>query len=203
MFLAPGAAQVAGSRLLVSTPPTSYDPADGRELWKASIGGLSLGGLDLDETGDVLYCGFVDNATSQGVVAAIEASTGKTVWTAPLGEDVLPLLERPWRVGATVVVPLWSGEIAGLDAASGAIRWRHRPAVARLGGVTVAGRRVWFLTRHGEVVGLDLNDGRPAARFASPVPLNAAEGFAQRPSVVGRRLIVPLNTNLVGFEIAP
>jgi outer membrane protein assembly factor BamB len=110
-------------------------------------------------------------------------------------------MERPWSIGSSVVVPLWSGAIACVDAATGAVRWRHQPAVARLGGVTVSAGHVWFLQRNSEVVGLDLATGLAAARFAAASPVHATKAFAQRPLVAGDRLVVPLNDSLIGFKL--
>ncbi|MBA2451408.1 MAG: PQQ-binding-like beta-propeller repeat protein [Chloroflexi bacterium] len=88
----------------------------------------------------------------------------------------------------------------GLDAASGAERWRHEPEDGRFGGIAVEGGRVWLVLENGWVLALDAHTGLPIARF-SALELNlAGAGAWHRPARIGDTIIVPLGLVTLGLE---
>ena len=109
-------------------------------------------------------------------------------------------LDQLWAQDDLVVVPDLSGKVIVLDAETGAERWRFAPPVGRLGTITVARDRVWFMLENARLYGLDLATGRPIARLTElELSLNG-QGLTQRPTFVGDRLIFPAGLMLLGLE---
>jgi glucose dehydrogenase len=100
-----------------------------------------------------------------------------------------------------LVVPAWNGGIMGLDATTGAERWRHQPGTPRRGAITVANGRVWLMQQNLEVVGLDAGKGHVVARFALDIDLSSISSFAPRVLVMGNRLLAPFAMMLLGLDL--
>jgi outer membrane protein assembly factor BamB len=203
-FLGTGGALVHDGAVLVSSPPSAFDLATGAPRWRAdpaALGGLALGGPALDPAGATLFVGLGDPRTNEGLVAALDAADGRLRWRAGLGGESLRGIERVWLDGDTVVVPASSGAVIGLDATSGQERWRYRPGTPRLGSVTVADGRAWLVLENANVVGLDVQTGRLAARFRDLNTSLNGQGINQRPALVDGQLVVAIGRRLLAFPL--
>lgn len=196
-----GGTVVRDGTLYLSTPPSAYDLATGERLWQAEAGGTALGGPALSESGEALFVGLVDEQGT-GSVVALNSSDGTTRWRAELGQDVLSPLERLWSAGEALIVPSLggTGHVIALDAANGAELWRHEPAEARFGAITVADGRVWFGLQNGQVMALEARRGELAARYGDVMQALGDYSVAQRPAVIGDRVVVSIGLGLFGFE---
>ena len=200
-----GGVVAAGQTVFSSTPPAAYDLATGRQVWQAQVGGLGLGGPALKETGDTLFVGVMDPASEQGEVVALDTASGEIRWQVELpANTILHPLDRLWPAGDVLVAPLLgqAGLVLGLDMATGAERWRYLPApVPRFGNLTVTTGRVWLALEEGQVLVLDAGTGREVASYNDVLQNLNEYSFAQRPALVGGRLIAPQSLVLLGFEL--
>jgi outer membrane protein assembly factor BamB len=188
----------------LSTPPSAVDLASGAQRWRADPsepGGLALGGPALDAAGETVFVGLVDPGTGLGRVAALDTRDGRMRWRVDLGSESLRDSERVWLDGDTVVVPSVSGTVIGLEAATGRERWRYRPTAPRLGSVSVIDGRAWLVLEDAQIIGLDVQTGRPALFFRDlNVSLNG-QGINQRPNLVAGKLLVAVGRMLLGFPL--
>jgi outer membrane protein assembly factor BamB len=197
----PGGAVVSRGSVYTSTPPAAFEAETGRQRWQAAFAESGVGGPAVDEASGMVYVGLAGGSGDDGAVAALDASDGRVRWRTSLEADVLNPLEALWLSGGTVVVPTGSGAVVGLDGVTGAVLWHYTPAVPRLASVTVAQGRVWLVLQNGEVIGLDASSGRVAARFADLQRNLNGVGLAQRPAVIGDRVIVPIGGELLGLKV--
>lgn len=193
-----GGVAVHGGRAFTAAPAGALDLATGRLLWSTPEAGIGSPGVSA--SGDRVWVATLDSASDTGGLAAFDAADGRPLWRASLGAGAaMSPAERPWALDDVVVVPLLDGPVVGVDAATGALRWRFAPAGGRLGGVTVAGGRVVVVHLDGAVTLLD-SRGRAVGRF-SDVELNleAYSGF-QRPAVVGGVIVAPIGVALLAVR---
>lgn len=199
--IAAGGVAVYGETVFVGSPPSAFDLATGERRWRAEVEEMGIGGPVLSETGDTLFVGLFDPETEIGAVAAINTADGSIRWRARLQAEVLSIVESLWLSGETLIVPGLNGQILGLDAAGGAERWRYTPIAPRLGAVTVAEGWVWSILENGQVIALDAETGALAASF-SDIELNLnGLGLAQRPLVLGDKVVVPLGLVLLALDL--
>jgi outer membrane protein assembly factor BamB len=118
---------------------TAIDLATGHEVWRTDRWAVRES-LGLSEDGKRVYV-----RTTQDIVAAISTSAGspETVWetNAGFGYDInsAMLVEKD----GVVFYGTKNGLLIALDAATGAVKWRHRVGVALLNTVTpLNGREV-------------------------------------------------------------
>ena len=183
----------------ISTPPMAFDLHTGQRLWAADHT-QSTGGIALSAQGETLYVGLYDPLTDGGSIAALNTADGSRRWQISLGKDVLATLDAPHPRGEDVIVPLLSGKVIALDAASGAQRWTYQPAQPRFGNVNLLNGRVWLALQNGELLALDAMTGKPAARFSNVALSLTGYSFAQRPVQIGNRVIAVLGVRIVGLE---
>jgi outer membrane protein assembly factor BamB len=192
-------ADAARGVVYISTPPMAFDLRTGRQLWQAQQT-QATGGAALSAQGETLYVGLYDPQADGGSIAALNTADGSLRWQTSLGKDVLATLDRPSLHGTDVIVPLLSGKVIGLDAATGTQRWRYTPTQPRFGAIGLIDGRVWLALQNGELLALDATSGQPAARFNN-VALNlAGYSFAQRPLQIGNRLIAVLGMRVIGLK---
>jgi outer membrane protein assembly factor BamB len=167
--------------------------------WRADIGaGSSDDGQLLARP--VVAGGRVFTMDAEGTIRAFAADSGASVWaSAPQEADGLiggGLAYADGRLFAT----LSSGEVLGLDAASGTEMWRQSLVLPLRAAPTVAENRVLVPSADNQLYALDASTGRPVWRHAgffegaallggpSPavdrglvvVPYSSAEVFALR-----------------------
>jgi len=195
-----GGARPAGAGRLVILPyPTgdvvAVDPASGNAAWSSRVSGsrpgVAYAGVR-DITGDPVVVGnTVFVANQSGRVAAFDAGSGVTRWTAREGA-----YSPVWPVGGSLFLISDAGELVRLDAATGARIWgaelphytrdreRRRAEVFAHYGPVVAGGRVLVLSNDGRMRSFDPASGDLLSDVALP------RGATTNPAVVGGTLFV-------------
>jgi len=147
----------------------AFDAADGRMLWKRSVG--IHNGHDDDSLramhGDYARIGYGRRIYpgDWGGVETQMASDGSTVYVpvnnlyAIYGGQTLPRQQDPTR---------GTGEMVALDIATGAVRWDRRLPHGEYGGATVTNDLVLTTTYDGTVWALDRRDG--SVRWSGRLP---------------------------------
>lgn len=108
-----------GDAALSGAMPGSGPTTEPTVLWEASSNGGGIMGMAIDD--DVLYFATKD----PGAVVAVDRTTGAVLWTSGLGEE--STVFGPAPAGNVVAVGVWASGangVVGLDAATGAERWR-------------------------------------------------------------------------------
>jgi len=123
--VANGAAYVSASRQGAGTTSdnllVAVSLATHAILWSAGVTGR-----DLAATGSTVYVsGEASDLSGTIPLSAVEASTGKTLWSQPIAHagQAGGFLSPPLVSGGTVFVSTYGGYAYALDAASGAQRW--------------------------------------------------------------------------------
>jgi outer membrane protein assembly factor BamB len=122
------------------------DPASGETLWRSTITGM----VGLVGRGDVVF------ASGDARVIAVQASTGKVIWTTSLGQraGLQPALAAGW-----LMVPT-GRSLLFIDPASGAIRHSFDPGKGVTATPEVRGLSVYLLSNLGFVYALEMNYSR-------------------------------------------
>lgn len=199
-----GVATTDGSAY-ISAPVSRLDLASGETVWEAAELTGGTGSPALSPDGRVLYVGRLDPATG-GEVIALNADDGAILWRSALGQTTLNLLDRPWLDGDVLLIPTLSGSALGLDAATGEVRWQAALPAPRFGAITVADEQAVMALTDGQVVALSTQDGRIVSRGGDREGGLEGYAFAQRPLLVGGRLIVAFGSSLRSYipaEAAP
>lgn len=121
-----------------------------RQAWTARIGTVAGFPLDIHTAGNV-----VTVASSDGVVAAIDARTGGDVWRTALAE---PLSAGVGSDGKAAAVVTRSNALVVLDA--GRERWRQSLVAQVFTPPLVAGGRVFVLSADRSLTAFDATTGR-------------------------------------------
>ncbi len=160
-----------------------------RQAWTARVGNVAGLPLEVHAAGNV-----VTVASSDGVVAAIDARTGGDVWRTALGE---PLSAAVGSDGKSAAVVSRSNALIVLD--SGRERWRETLAAQVFTPPLVAGGRVFVLSADRSVSAYDATTGRrlwAQQRPGEPLVLRQAGVLL----AVGDTLVVGLSGRLVGLN---
>jgi outer membrane protein assembly factor BamB len=197
----PGGVEFAGEALFTAAPVARLDPRTGETVWEAPELSGGTGSPALSADGRVVYLGRVD-PMSGGEVVALSASDGSILWRAALGGHALSLFDRPAASGDRVVVPTLGGALFGLDARTGEVLWQSELPAPVFGAVTVAEGRIYAALTDGEVVGLSAQDGRAVLRGGDREGGLEGYAFAQRPLLLGDRLIVSFGSSMRGYRAA-
>lgn len=151
---------IQGDQLVVGADvePTghlyAFDRTSGRVLWKLpSPGGVSTQVL----AGE----GLVYAQTTYGEVWAVDAATGRRVWThAAVGPGAVGWRQvDPVLAGKRLIVAWPSGDVEALDVASGRLLWRVPLAQTPNTSLAVVGPHVLVGTMEGRLHRLSLADG--------------------------------------------
>ena len=183
----------------VSTQPAAFDLGTGAPRWRADVVGTVSGGAALSPSGDTLFVVAAGGGGAGPALLALGTADGRERWRTGLGAVAASIRERPWVTGDTVVIGLFSGEVIGLDAASGAERWRYRPPVTRYGAVGVEDGLVLLTLENGQLVALDAATGEVVARSRRLSGTFSGRTLGPRPTLVGQVIVAPLGTVLVGY----
>ncbi len=195
-----GGAAIRDGFVYISTPPSAFELSTGKVRWQMEgAPGLPSGGVSLSGNGDTLYVGMHKGDKSGGIVVALSTSDGEISWQSDLKENALSPKEPIWPSDGLLIVPLLSGDVMALDETTGAESWRYKPQAPRMGNITVAEGRVWFALENGQVIGLSAKSGKPVAQFSDLDLSLGGIGFAQRPALIGGKLIVTLGIALLGL----
>ncbi|OYD47989.1 outer membrane protein assembly factor BamB [Acidovorax kalamii] len=160
-----------------------------RQAWTARVGNVAGLPLDVHALGNV-----VTVASSDGVVAAIDARTGGDVWRTTLGE---PLSAAVGSDGKSAAVVSRNNALIVLEA--GRERWRETLAAQVFTPPLVAGGRVFVLSADRSVSAYDATTGRrlwAQQRPGEPLVLRQAGVLL----AVGDTLVVGLSGRLVGLN---
>ncbi|MCO5357761.1 outer membrane protein assembly factor BamB [Acidovorax kalamii] len=160
-----------------------------RQAWTARVGNVAGLPLDVHALGNV-----VTVASSDGVVAAIDARTGGDVWRTALGE---PLSAAVGSDGKSAAVVSRNNALIVLEA--GRERWRETLAAQVFTPPLVAGGRVFVLSADRSVSAYDATTGRrlwAQQRPGEPLVLRQAGVLL----AVGDTLVVGLSGRLVGLN---
>jgi outer membrane assembly lipoprotein YfgL len=192
------AASLAGCSLWTGGGSAKPAPADlganvavlgVRQAWTARVGNVAGLPLDVHALGNV-----VTVASSDGVVAAIDARTGGDVWRTALGE---PLSAAVGSDGKSAAVVSRNNALIVLEA--GRERWRETLAAQVFTPPLVAGGRVFVLSADRSVSAYDATTGRRLWAQQRP-----GEALVLRQAgvllAVGDTLVVGLSGRLVGLN---
>lgn len=192
------APSVAAVEDLVVAPFSSgeviaYLGANGRRLWNE---GLSRSGrfTPISSINDiasrpVLSQGLVYAASQSGLLAAIDARTGRRVWAQSIGSVHAPAL-----IGEYLFIAGVDGEIACIAVNTGSVVWvnelqafkntkKKRGRISYAGPV-VSQNRVIVASSEGELISISAQTGEEITR------LNIKDSVFLEPIVVGDRLII-------------
>jgi outer membrane protein assembly factor BamB len=179
---------------------------NGLRVWSAPVTGQRVGvawqGLT-DVTGDpVIAGGRIYAGTAAGRTAAIDAGSGRRIWTAVEGA-----LNPPLVVGGAVFVVTDEARLVRLDAETGEVVWtadmpffvnerpKRRKAIHAHFGPVLAGGRVAVVSSDGLLRLFDPADGRMLATAEIP------GGAAAAPALAGGALfVVSRNGQLHAFR---
>jgi outer membrane protein assembly factor BamB len=136
----------------------AVDLKTGRVQWSERLAGLVAGGVLV--SGDTV---FAASSRPQGQVYALDRGTGKRLWRHKTGEVGAPLALS----SGVLVVPTQRGEVLGVGAGLGEIRWRQRLGTSRIAPVEVSPGFVVVATID-SVFRLGATDGVVTHRARSP-----------------------------------
>lgn len=160
-----------------------------RQAWTARIGSVVGLPLDIHAVGNIATV-----ASSDGVVAAIDARTGGDVWRIALSE---PLSAGVGSDGKSAAVVSRSNALIVLDA--GRERWRQALAAQVFTPPLVAGGRVFVLSADRSLVAFDVLTGRKLwsqQRPGDPLVLRQAGVLL----AVGDTLVAGFSGRVVGLN---
>jgi outer membrane protein assembly factor BamB len=132
---------------------SALDVSDGRALWETTVG---RGDDFVDVDADVIYeDGVVYAAGFRGGLHALDPLSGATLWSAPVDA-----VNRMTSTAHHVVVA-GPRQVALLDKARGAVRWRFSFPEGSASRPVVHRGRVLVNTDRGGLYVLNFTDGRP------------------------------------------
>ncbi len=162
------------------SPPNEDPPAELQEiktrldvqtLWERDIGGGS-GDKRLN-----LVPAYLDGrlyvADADGQVSALDAATGRTLWSVKLDA---PLSGGPGVGEGLVVIGTTDAEVIALAQSDGGLKWRAPVSSEVLSTPAVAEGRVVVRTIDGKVDGLDATDGKRVWRYERQIPVLTLRG---------------------------
>ena len=153
----------------------AWNKQTGNALWKKSVGGTITGGVN---GGD----GMVYVGTRSGNALALDASTGKIKWIAPLGTEVLAVSESSQGF---VVFRTIDGKIHGVKSGDGEVTWQRQQRTPQL---SIYGAGTPIIVSKGVVAGFD--NGKVAAYFLATgkpiweITLSTAKGSSEIDGIV-------------------
>jgi outer membrane protein assembly factor BamB len=138
--------------------------------WSAGIGSSS--GYRRRVTAQpVVAGGRVFTMDSDGMVSALDAATGRSLWSA----ETEPPDDRSTNVGGgvsatadTVFATTGRAEILALDAATGGVRWRAALGAPARSAATITAERLFVGTLDNQMLGLSITDGKKLWSYQSP-----------------------------------
>jgi outer membrane protein assembly factor BamB len=162
-----------------------------RQAWVARTGQVPAGAMPAVVGNTVVL------ASSDGSVAALDASNGRDLWRANVGDAVSTAVGFDGNVAAVVTR---SNELVALDASAGGKQlWRMRLGAQVYTAPLVAGGRVFVVAADRSVSGFDAGNGRKLwtqTRAGDPLVLQQAGSL----QAVGDTLVVGLSGRLVGLN---
>jgi len=149
-------------------------------LWTASIAGSSP--RERLAAAPVIGGGNLFAMDTNGVVHAFNAQTGRSVWTQAF-RIKSAASNAVFGGGASydsgkVFITTGLGEVAALDAATGKLIWRVKPAGPLRGSPTIAFNAVYAMTQDNQLVALNVEDGSVLWNVSASTGLSGVFGVA-------------------------
>jgi outer membrane protein assembly factor BamB len=159
---------IAPPKALAVLAPT----LDVQRVWEATVGdGAKQSGVRI---GPAVVDGKLYAASVDGVIAALDAASGKTLWRT---KTKLAFAGGPAVDGGVVVAGTLDGEVAGYDAGSGAERWTTTVSSEVISAPAMSLGTAVVRANDGHLYGLDANDGsRKWTYDRTSVPLLSLRG---------------------------
>lgn len=191
-----GAAVSGCSSLTDMLSPSDIDPpaelqdiqstVNANTLWSADLGGDSADQrLHLVP---VLRDGILYAAQAEGEVRALDAQTGRELWSVTLDQ---PLSGGPGIGEGVLVLGTLEAEVIALDMSNGSERWRARVSSEVLSAPMVSQGRVIARSIDGQIAGLDVLNGQRVWGFSREIPVLTLRG-ASSPVISGANVLCGL-----------
>lgn len=165
-------------------------------VWKASTGGTSGHYLRLQHD---LTQGKVYTTSYKGVVTAVDANSGKTLWNKDLDQKITSGVAAQANL---VVVGTAEGAVIALNAQNGAEVWRAQAPSEVTSTPAMAGDKVIVKTESGDVQAFDSATGKMRWAYHSTPPELMLRGGSS-PVVAGHRVLVGFSDGqLVALNLA-
>ncbi len=145
----------------------SVSKADGRELWKHSMGAEITSGIVTD--GETIYLATVD-----GEVHGVQSKTGKAITSFACQDAVHG---DPLVVNRTLMVGCDDGQVYAFDLFSGRPRWKFKTGGKIRGGLLQRGSMVFAGSADGYFYCLDLETGQMLTRYQTGAPIVSRAAF--------------------------
>ncbi len=196
---------LAGDVVVVGSPLSGLDPADGSVRWQVEPDRDVVGrpGYDAARGSVVAALRRIDGNNVTIDLVSVDATTGAEQWRVPLPGRP-DFTEEVVVSGDLVLVPQLGGPIAAFDATTGASKWQFAPPAPsrHLGIPTVENGQVWIFSSTAQVFVLDAVDGTVLAQ-SSGLGSDIGNVFApwgQRVRSVGGVFIAPIGAFVAAFD---
>jgi outer membrane protein assembly factor BamB len=169
-----------------------------RIVWRTPVAQPVPGPVTL--AGDVVIAGggnsdlVHSNRNAQGLVVALDRSTGAILWQARFDDAVLGGIA--WR-DDMLVCPIRTGEVVALTLKEGRVLWRTRISGNSpvLGGCAFSGPRVYAISSDGYLAALNPKDGHVLEKIYLNDQAKPGTGLTlSTPRIAGGRVIVGSET---------
>jgi outer membrane protein assembly factor BamB len=169
-----------------------------RIVWRTPVAQPVPGPVTL--VGDVVITGggnsdlVHSNRNAQGLVVALDRSTGAILWQARFDDAVLGGIA--WR-DDMLVCPIRTGEVVALTLKEGRVLWRTRISGNSpvLGGCAFSGPRVYAISSDGYLAALNPKDGHVLEKIYLNDQAKPGTGLTlSTPRIAGGRVIVGSET---------
>jgi outer membrane protein assembly factor BamB len=151
-----------------------------QRAWSAQIAGSS--NRARLAAAPVVHDGKLFVIDTDAVVSAFDAASGAKLWATALDVNKDG---KPSRFGggvstdgANVFATNGVGDVAALDAASGAVKWTKRPAGPLRGAPTLSNGNAYVMTQDNQIYALRMTDGESQWNEAGPVGVSGIFGVA-------------------------
>jgi len=197
-FSSPLLIQAGGRTQLVSTGPhwmVSYDPATGKELWRARHGdGFSIGSCPVFGGGLLVF----STGCFKPVLVAIrpdgqgDVTASHIAWRSQKG---IPVMSSPVLAGEDLYWVSDDGMATCADLKTGEARWQERLGGEHLATPILAAGRVYFWCKDGKTT--VIKPGKAFEKLAE----NRLEGLVTAtPAVVDKAIFLRTDTHLYRIE---
>lgn len=171
-------------------------------IWTANVAGSS--GRQRLAASPVVGAGKLFVFDTNGILHAMNAQTGRTVWTASFqikGDGASSVFGGGASFdGGKVYVTTGVGEVAALDAETGKLVWKVKPAGPMRGAPTVAFNAVYAMTQDNQLVALNTEDGAVLWNNSASTGLSGVFGVAA-PAVGAGTVVAGFSTGeLVAYR---
>ncbi len=196
---------LAGDVVVVGSPLSGLDPADGSVRWQVDPDRDVVGrpGYDAARDSVVAALRHIDGTNITIDLVSVDAKTGAEQWRVPLPGRP-DFTEEVVVSGDLVLVPELGGPVAAFDATTGASKWQFAPPAPsrHLGIPTVENGQVWIFSSTAQVFVLDARNGTVLAQ-SSGLGSDIGNVFApwgQRVRSVGGVFIAPIGAFVAAFD---